>query len=71
MAYACVCCGSLTLSGPPGTTDEICSVCHWQDDSVDNQDTEVLGPNRVRLSVARENFARFGISDPRLLRSGD
>lgn len=64
MAYPCACCESLTLPGPPGTTDEICSVCKWQDDFVDNQDTGVLGPNHVRLSVARENYARFGTSDP-------
>jgi hypothetical protein len=69
--YPCVCCGSPTLPGGPGTTDEICPVCQWQDDYVDNQDTNVLGPNRVRLSVARANFARIGISDPRLLKSDD
>jgi hypothetical protein len=62
--FPCACCGSLTLSGLTGTTDEICAACGWQDDDVDNQDTEVLGPNHVRLSVARENFARFGMSDP-------
>jgi hypothetical protein len=67
MRYACVCCGSLTLEGPPGTTNDICPVCEWEDDSVDNQDTDVLGPNRVRLSVARENFARYGTSDPQFL----
>ena len=55
---------SVTLPGPTGTTDEICPVCKWQDDAVDNQDTDVLGPNHVTLSVARENYARFGTSDP-------
>jgi hypothetical protein len=40
-------------------------VCFWQDDFVDNHDTEVLGPNRVTLSVARENFARWGASEER------
>jgi Cysteine-rich CPCC len=42
-------------------------VCFWQDDFVDNQDTEVLGPNRVTLSVARGNFAHLGASEERLL----
>ncbi len=32
---------------------------------MDNQDTEVLGPNRVTLSVARGNFAEFGASERR------
>jgi len=63
--FACVCCGSLTLPGRAGTTHEICPVCLWQDDAEDNQDTVVLGPNRVRLSVARLNFTRIGTSDPR------
>jgi hypothetical protein len=40
-------------------------VCFWQDDFVDNHDTDVLGPNSVRLSVGRENFARFGAYEPR------
>jgi hypothetical protein len=49
-----------------GTSDEICPVCFWQDDAVDNQDTDVLGPNQVRLSTARQNYRTFGASDDRL-----
>jgi hypothetical protein len=64
--YPCPCCGYLTLPAPPGS-DEICPVCFWQDDLVDNEDTDVLGPNKVRLSVARKNFADFGASEMRAL----
>ena len=37
----------------------------WQGDYVDSQDTHVLGPNRGRLSIARENFALLGVPDAR------
>jgi Cysteine-rich CPCC len=65
MAFACPCCGYRTLPGP-SPSDEICPVCFWQDDFVDNQDTDVLGPNRVTLSVARANFLAIGASEERL-----
>jgi hypothetical protein len=67
MTWPCVCCGYFTLSEPTGESDDICQVCYWQDDSVDNRDTEVLGPNRVRLSVARANYERFGAHEERWL----
>jgi Cysteine-rich CPCC len=50
----------MTLSEPTGESWDICPVCGWQDDPVDNDDTDVLGPNEVKLSVARKNFAQFG-----------
>jgi len=65
MPFRCACCDQATLEGPPGTTWDICPVCGWQDDPVDNEDTDVLGPNHVRLSVARENFRSYGHSDPK------
>jgi hypothetical protein len=64
--FACACCGYRTLPGP-SPTDEICAVCFWQDDFVDNRGTDVLGPNRVTLSVARGNFAEFGASERRFV----
>jgi hypothetical protein len=65
MAWPCVCCGYFTLSEPTGGSDDICPVCYWQDDAVDNRDTDLLGPNRVRLSVARANYMRFGAHEER------
>jgi Cysteine-rich CPCC len=64
MAFPCPCCGFRTLPGP-SPSDEICKVCFWQDDFVDNHDTDVLGPNHVTLSVARENFRLFGAHEQR------
>lgn len=64
--YACPCCGYFTLTEPT-PSDEICHVCFWQDDLVDNQDTPVVGPNHVTLSQARANFAEFGAGERRML----
>ena len=63
--FACPCCGFLTLA-EPSPSDDICAVCGWQDDFVDNQNTDVLGPNRLKLSRARVNYKCLGYSDPRL-----
>jgi hypothetical protein len=65
MSWPCVCCGYFTLPSPTGSSDEICPVCFWQDDHVDNRGTDVLGPNKVELSVARANYARLGAHEER------
>ena len=64
MRFPCPCCGYKTLPAP-SPSDEICEVCFWQDDFVDNHDTDVLGPNGTTLSAARANFARWGASQQR------
>jgi hypothetical protein len=65
-AFPCPCCGFFTLN-EQSPSDDICPVCFWQDDFVDNHDTDVLGPNPVRLSVARMNYNAFGASHRRRL----
>lgn len=66
MKWPCACCGFFTLPGPTGSSDEICPVCFWQDDAVDNKGTEAIGPNKVTLLIARQNFAAFGASEERV-----
>jgi hypothetical protein len=63
--YPCYCCGYLTLPEPGGGSYEVCEVCFWQDDWVDNQDADVLGPNKVTLTEARQNFRVIGASEAR------
>ncbi len=65
--YQCFCCGYLTLPKSGGHSDDICEVCFWQDDGVDNLDTDVLGPNKVTLTVAQRNFRTLGVSEARFL----
>lgn len=60
--YPCRCCGFLTLSDPGGY--EICPVCFWEDDPVQNEDSGFTGgANRVALDEARRNFVEFGASE--------
>jgi hypothetical protein len=66
--YACPCCGYLTLD--ERGMYEICPVCFWEDDGQDDHDADRVrgGPNRgLSLSMARDNFARIGASEPRRL----
>ena len=63
--YPCPCCSKESLEEPPPGTYLICSVCAWEDDPVQFDDPSYAGgANRVSLERARENFQRFGVSDP-------
>jgi len=62
----CECCGFLTLTDPASGSYEICPVCFWDEDPVQNADpTFAGGANAVSLARARENFNRFGACEPR------
>lgn len=65
--FACRCCGFLTLDEEPRNTFEICPVCFWEDDAVQIEEPALGGANYVTISEARENFARFGAVEERLL----
>jgi len=48
--YPCRCCGFLTLSDPQNGSYEICPVCFWEDDAVQNEDPPYAGgANRVLI----------------------
>ena len=43
---------------------EICEVCGWQDDILDENDKDAItGANSVELKEARKQFAAFGKVD--------
>lgn len=68
--FACPCCGYLTLPEEPIGTYNICPVCFWEDDEVQNNDPTFRGgANRVSLVEARENFNAFGVSERRFLKN--
>ena len=51
----CVCCGQLTLL--QGAMHEICEVCGWEDDEIQNEDPDYRGgANDVSLNEARKQF---------------
>lgn len=54
---ACPCCSHRTLDERGGY--DICPVCFWEDDGVDDPGTS-SGPNHLTLGEARRNFAAFG-----------
>ena len=61
----CPSCGYLVFESDP--TDEICPICYWQFDPVDNLlGSTVAEPNRVSLLEAQRNYEAFGASEPRL-----
>ena len=63
--YACPCCGYATVSEVG--TYEICPICFWEDDGQDDPHAtnDRGGPNRVSLTVGRENYRNVGASDPK------
>jgi hypothetical protein len=64
--YPCHCCGFWTLSDPQSGSYEICPVCFWEDDPVQNEDPGYAGgANQLCLLDARLNFVRFGAFDER------
>ena len=66
--YPCQCCGYLTLSEPGMSSYEICAVCYWEDDPVQNRDPSFWGgANKVSLHDARRNYRAFGASEARLV----
>lgn len=53
----CACCGEKTL--PANSAFEICPVCGWQDDDVQNDDPDLDGgSNEMSLRQARETYAK-------------
>jgi Cysteine-rich CPCC len=64
--FPCPCCECLTL-GEAGAY-EICPVCFWEDDPVQEKlPDSIFGANRVSLKVARVNFASIGAAEKSLL----
>ncbi len=61
MSYPCPCCGNLTFDEEPCGSFEICPVCYWEDDNVQNDHpTYDGGANGISLNEAKQNFASFG-----------
>ena len=67
--YPCNCCGFLTLTDPAIGSYEICPVCFWEDDPVQDQDDPLFagGANAISLASARENYILFGACEPRFI----
>ena len=57
--FKCPCCGYHTLTEVGEY--EICPVCFWEDDPVQESDPELEGgANELSLNECRKNFLEFG-----------
>jgi hypothetical protein len=66
--FACLCCGSLTLSEEPPGTHAICPVCFWEDDPEQGRNPDAIGgANTTTLAEARRNYETFGASERRFV----
>ena len=69
MTYACPCCGYLTFEEEPSGTFEICPVCYWEDDNVQNSNPAYTGgANIICLNIAKENFVKYGASQEKFIK---
>lgn len=69
MTRCCPCCGHLTFNDEHGTYD-ICPVCYWEDDPVQEKDISYSGgANGVCLSDARKNYKKYGACEERSIAS--
>ncbi|MCL2847429.1 MAG: glycosyltransferase [Firmicutes bacterium] len=66
----CPCCGNFTIEGswedgtPIEVIVDICSVCFWQFDLASQENINIsIGPNRVSLIQAKENYKTFGADE--------
>ena len=61
MKYSCPCCTYLTFDKEPFCSFEICPVCYWKDDGMQNNNSNLpFEQNRISLDEAKRNFLEFG-----------
>ncbi|MBP3379318.1 MAG: hydrolase [Ruminococcus sp.] len=64
--YKCPCCGCYALA--EDEEYEICPVCFWERDSVQESQPDFAGgSNIMSLNEARENYARYGACSEELV----
>lgn len=64
----CPCCGEMTIDDSDFPIVEICEVCYWQYDVVAQRNPDkIIGPNKVSLNTARENYRLYGACEQRFI----
>ena len=59
--YKCVCCGNYTMENEDPLYYDICPVCYWENDPIQNDDPMYEGgANGISLLKAKENFVKYG-----------
>ena len=68
--FACPCCGYKTYFEEPNGSFDICQVCFWEDDPVQNDDPDCKGgANRVSLRIGQKNFNDFGACEKEMIKN--
>lgn len=68
LRFRCPCCGFYTLPERAEGNYNICPVCFWEDDRLQQEDDDLEGgANKVSLKQARLNYREFGASDERFI----
>ena len=64
--FQCPCCGYFTLESSEVGSYDICPVCYWEYDNIQNCEPNYEGgANEISLNQAKENFKKIGVSDKR------
>ena len=64
----CPCCGYKTIT--EGGNYELCSICFWEDESVQSADPWFEGgSNNLSLFEAQQNYKKFGAIEHRFVKS--
>jgi len=64
--FACPCCEAYSFVEAGGY--EICEICKWEDDAVQEAKPDLAGgANSLSLNEARRTYRLTGISDPKML----
>jgi len=59
----------LTFSEKLSGTYEICPVCYWEDDAIQNNDFKYIGgANEVSLEQAKSNFKKYGAIESKFMK---
>lgn len=65
--HLCPCCGYYEFSEGAGDFD-ICPICFWEDDPVQNENPEYVGgANRLSLNECKANYRKFGACEERFV----
>ena len=58
--FPCVCCGFITRSDSSNDDYDICPVCFWENDPIQNENINSnVGANAVSLQQAQINFRKY------------
>ncbi|MCW2258253.1 hypothetical protein M2263_004344 [Providencia alcalifaciens] len=69
--YPCICCGYLSRTELSQGDYDICPICFWEDDPLQNEEDLDYsgGANAVPLKQARINFKKFKAIEKRFIKN--